>query len=159
MFAVRLTYHASVLKALSRTTGRLTVVTDLMVEWKRKLFSLIHCCCHHWLVGCCEGWLLSRPTNRALFILKRPGDLADLPGYLVAITSMMKSECIDEIGACGKRDFQNKILEIVFQLLEEIIIYKIRLSKFRKKLRYLQIVMPMFAWLSVHILAIIVYQV
>ena len=35
----------------------------------------------------------------------------------------MKLERFDEIRACDKRNFENKFLEKVFQLLEEIIIY------------------------------------
>ena len=51
--------------------------------------------------------------------------MADLPGHSVAITSTFqkKLERIDEIGVCGKRNFENEFLEMVFQLLEEIIIY------------------------------------
>ena len=49
--------------------------------------------------------------------------MADLPGHLVAITSTctMKLERFDEIGIRDKRNLQNKFLEMVFQLLEEII--------------------------------------
>ena len=51
--------------------------------------------------------------------------LADLPGHLVATTSMytMNLERSDEIRTRGKSNFENEILEMVFQLLEEIIIY------------------------------------
>ena len=48
-----------------------------------------------------------------------------VPGYLVAITSTctIKLEHFEEIGTCGKRNFENKFLDTVFQFLEEIIIY------------------------------------
>ena len=51
--------------------------------------------------------------------------LADLPGSSVATTSTCttKLERFDEIRTSGKSDFENKFLEIVFQLLEEIIVY------------------------------------
>ena len=51
--------------------------------------------------------------------------MADLPGHLVAMTSMYtkKSGRFDEIGIHGKRNFKKDFLEMVFQLLEEIIIY------------------------------------
>ena len=51
--------------------------------------------------------------------------LADLLGHSVATTSMctMKSERFDEIRTHSTRNFQNKFLEMVFQLLEEIIIH------------------------------------
>ena len=51
--------------------------------------------------------------------------MADLPGYLVATISMYttKLEHFDEIRTHGKHNFKNKFLEMVFQLLEEIIIY------------------------------------
>ena len=52
-------------------------------------------------------------------------DLPLLPGHLVAITDMYttKLERFDEIGTHGKCNFENKFLEMVFQSLEEIIIY------------------------------------
>ena len=52
-------------------------------------------------------------------------DLADLPGHSVAITStcMTKLERFDEIGTRGNHNFENNFLEIVFQFLEDIIIY------------------------------------
>ena len=48
--------------------------------------------------------------------------MADLQGYSVATTSMCtaKLEHSDEIRTRGKCNFENKILEMVFQLLEEI---------------------------------------
>ena len=51
--------------------------------------------------------------------------MGDLPGHSVAITSMFhkKLERIAEIGVRGKRNFENEFLEMVFQLLEEMIIY------------------------------------
>ena len=51
--------------------------------------------------------------------------MGDLPGHLVAITSTCakKLEHFDEIGTLGKRKFESIFLEIVFQLLEEIIVY------------------------------------
>ena len=51
--------------------------------------------------------------------------LADLPGHLVATTSKYTTrlEFFDEIRTRGKNDFENELLEMVFQLLEEIIIY------------------------------------
>ena len=44
----------------------------------------------------------------------------DLPCHLVAITSTctMKLERFDEIGTQGKRKFEDKHLEMVFQFLE-----------------------------------------
>ena len=52
--------------------------------------------------------------------------MADLhvPGCLVAITSMCmtKLEHFDEIRTRGKRTFENEFLNMVFRLLEEIII-------------------------------------
>ena len=51
--------------------------------------------------------------------------LADSPGRLVATTSTCtaKLERFDEIGTHGKSNFENEFLEMVFQLLEEIIVY------------------------------------
>ena len=51
--------------------------------------------------------------------------MADLPGHLVAIISMWttKLESFDEIETRGKRNFENKLLEMFFLFLEEIIIY------------------------------------
>ena len=51
--------------------------------------------------------------------------LAELPGHSVATTSTCttKLERFDEIRTRGKSHFENKFLEMVFQLLEEIIIY------------------------------------
>ena len=51
--------------------------------------------------------------------------LADLPGRLVATTSKFttKLERFDKIKTRGKRNFGNKFFEMVFQLLEEVIIY------------------------------------
>ena len=52
-------------------------------------------------------------------------EMADLPGRSVAITSTctMKLEHYDEIRTCHKCNFETKFLEIIFQLLEQIIIY------------------------------------
>ena len=51
--------------------------------------------------------------------------LADLPGRSVATTSTCttKLEHFDQIRTRGKSNFENKLLETVFQLLEEIIFY------------------------------------
>ena len=53
--------------------------------------------------------------------------LADLPGRLVATistcTCTTKLDRFDEIRTCVESNFRNKFLEMVFQLLEEIIIY------------------------------------
>ena len=51
--------------------------------------------------------------------------MADLPGHWVTITGMctMNLERFDEIGTLGKGNFKNELLEMVFQLLEEIINY------------------------------------
>ena len=51
--------------------------------------------------------------------------LADLQGRYVATTSKCttKLEHIDEIKTRGKSNFKNKFLEMVFQFLEETIIY------------------------------------
>ena len=51
--------------------------------------------------------------------------MTDLPGHSVAITSTrtMKLEHFDEIGTWDKCKFENKFLEIIFQFLEEMIIY------------------------------------
>ena len=51
--------------------------------------------------------------------------LADLPGLSVATTSTCTSklEPFDEIRTRGKSNFESKFFEMVFQLLEEIIIY------------------------------------
>ena len=51
--------------------------------------------------------------------------LADLPGRLIATTSTYttKLERFDEIRTRGKSNFENELLEMVFQLLEEINIY------------------------------------
>ena len=51
--------------------------------------------------------------------------LADLPGRSKATTSMYttKLERFDKIRTHSKSNFENKLLEIVFKLLEEIIIY------------------------------------
>ena len=50
--------------------------------------------------------------------------LADLPGHSIATTSTYatKLECFDEIRTRGKSNFENEFLEMVFQLLEELII-------------------------------------
>ena len=50
---------------------------------------------------------------------------ADLPGRLVAVTSMRtaKLECFDEIGKRGKRNFENKFLVMFCQILQERIFY------------------------------------
>ena len=52
-------------------------------------------------------------------------ELADLPGHSIATTSTYttKSERFDEIRTHSKSSFENEFLEIVFQHLEEIIIY------------------------------------
>ena len=52
-------------------------------------------------------------------------EMADLPGHLVAITSMCttKLEGFDENGTQGKCNFVNKFLGRFFWFLEEIIIY------------------------------------
>ena len=51
--------------------------------------------------------------------------LADLPGHLIAATTTCttKLERFDEIRTRGKSNFKNEILEMDFQLLEEIINY------------------------------------
>ena len=51
--------------------------------------------------------------------------MADLPGHSVAITSKgtKKFKHFDEIRTSGKLNFENELLEMVFLLLEEIIIY------------------------------------
>ena len=51
--------------------------------------------------------------------------LADLPGHSLATTGMYmtKLECFDEIRTPAKVIFEKKFLEMVFQLLDEIIIY------------------------------------
>ena len=51
--------------------------------------------------------------------------LADLPGRSVATTStcMTKLERFDAIRTRGKSNFKNEFLEMLFQLLEETIIY------------------------------------
>ena len=51
--------------------------------------------------------------------------LADLPGRSVATAStcMMKFKRFDEIKTRSKSNFKNEFLEMVFQLLEETIIY------------------------------------
>ena len=51
--------------------------------------------------------------------------MVDLPGCSVAITStcMIKLEGFDEIRTCGKRNFEKEFLEMVFQILEEVMIY------------------------------------
>ena len=51
--------------------------------------------------------------------------LADLPGRLITTISMytMKLERFDKIRTHGKSDFENEFLEMVFQLLEKVIIY------------------------------------
>ena len=64
-------------------------------------------------------------------------EMVDLPGCSVAITSMCttKLEHFVEYRTCGRRNFDNKFLEMVFQLLQEIIIYKRNWSiKFLEKL-------------------------
>ena len=55
----------------------------------------------------------------------RASVLADLPGHLIGTTSMYttKLERFDEIRTRGKSNFENVFLEMVYQLLEEIIIY------------------------------------
>ena len=52
--------------------------------------------------------------------------MGDLPGHLVAITRTCtkKLDRFDEIGTHGKRNFESIFFEIVFQLLEEIIVYQ-----------------------------------
>ena len=49
-------------------------------------------------------------------------EMADLPGHLVGITSTCttKLERFNKIKTCGKRYFENEILEMVFQLVEEM---------------------------------------
>ena len=51
--------------------------------------------------------------------------MADLPGHLVAITSMCMTnlERFERIGTWGECNFENEVLEMVFQFLEETIIY------------------------------------
>ena len=51
--------------------------------------------------------------------------LADLPGRSVATTCTCttKLERFDKIRTCSKNNFENEFLEMVYQLLEEIIIY------------------------------------
>ena len=51
--------------------------------------------------------------------------LADLPGRSIATpsTCKLKLECFDEIRFLGKSNIQNEFLEVLFQLLEEIIIF------------------------------------
>ena len=51
--------------------------------------------------------------------------LADLPGRLVATTSTCttKLQRFDEIRTRGNRNWENEFLEMVFQLLEEIVIF------------------------------------
>ena len=51
--------------------------------------------------------------------------LSDLPGRSVATTSKCttKLDCFDEIRTRSKSKFENEFLKMVFQLLEEIIIY------------------------------------
>ena len=51
--------------------------------------------------------------------------MADLPGHLVAITSMYtrKLGCFNKIELHDKCKFENEFLEMVFQFLEEVIIY------------------------------------
>ena len=51
--------------------------------------------------------------------------LADLPGRSIATSSTYttKLERFDEIRTPGKSNFENEFIEMVFQLLEEIIIY------------------------------------
>ena len=51
--------------------------------------------------------------------------MADLLGHSVAITSMhtMKLEHFDKFGKHGKRKFKNWLLETMFQILQEMIIY------------------------------------
>ena len=50
---------------------------------------------------------------------------ADLPGHSVGINNVctIKLEHFDEIETRGKHNFQNEFLEMVFQFLEEIVIY------------------------------------
>ena len=65
--------------------------------------------------------------------------LADLPGRLVATTSTytLKLEHFDEIRTPGKSNFENKFLDNIFQILQEIIIYLRNWSvDFLEKLRY-----------------------
>ena len=52
-------------------------------------------------------------------------EMADLPGSSGAITSTCtaKLEYFDKIRTRGKRNFENELLELVSQLLEEIIVY------------------------------------
>ena len=52
-------------------------------------------------------------------------EMADLPGCSVAITSICttKLERFDEIRTRDECNLENKFLEMVFQLLEDIVIY------------------------------------
>ena len=51
--------------------------------------------------------------------------LADLPGRSIATTSTYttKLDCCDEIRTSGKSNLENEFLEMIFQLLQQIIIY------------------------------------
>ena len=57
--------------------------------------------------------------------------LADLPGCSVATPSTYttKLEHFDEIRTPGKSNFKNEFIEMVFQLLEEIIIFLAKLER------------------------------
>ena len=52
-------------------------------------------------------------------------EMTDLPGHSVAITSTCttKLERFDEIRTHGKYNFKNELLEMIYQLSGEIIIY------------------------------------
>ena len=66
-------------------------------------------------------------------------ETADLPGHSVPITSTCttKLERLDEIRTCGKSNLENKFLDTVSQLLEELIIFSRNWSiEFLEKLRY-----------------------
>ena len=57
--------------------------------------------------------------------------LADIPGRSIATIStyMAKLECFDENRTRGKGNFENELLEMVFQLLEETTLEKLWYSK------------------------------
>ena len=49
----------------------------------------------------------------------------------------MKLERLDKIRMCGKHNLENELLEMVFQLVEEIMVYQRHWSvKFLEKVRY-----------------------
>ena len=64
--------------------------------------------------------------------------LADLPGRSVATTSTCttKLQSFDEIRTHSKSNFENEVLEMLFYLLQEIIIYEQNwIIKFLEKLQ------------------------